>query len=183
MVYHSGAAMGLSSNILRNLTNHQTVIIFDNTHFNAHENATKVMMLLNGKTVDKPKKSIAKLYGNVLMTKGDTAARETLETLKKDTADYYLSEDEMNSLGYDFTGNKNPYHLPEQRLYKQALETFKTNVDLFPDNWNTYDSYAETLLANGQKEEAIKMYQKSLELNPKNENGKNVLQRLLNNKN
>jgi hypothetical protein len=32
LVYHSGAAMGLSSNILRNVTKHQTVILFDNAH-------------------------------------------------------------------------------------------------------------------------------------------------------
>lgn len=114
LVYHSGAAMGLSSNILRNITKHQTVILFDNMHFNAHENATKTIMLLNGKNVEIPKKSIAKIYGNILLNKGVTEAKETLQTLKKDTANYYLSEDEMNSLGYDFMGNSNPYHLPEQ---------------------------------------------------------------------
>lgn len=179
LVYHSGAAMGLSSNILRNVTKHQTVILFDNAHFNAHENATKLMMLLNGKKVDTPKKSIARTYGNILMNKGAAEARETLETLKKDTLNYYLSENEMNALGYDFMGATNPYHLPEQRFYKQAVETFKTNADLFPNSWNAYDSYAEALLANGQKEEAIKMYQRSIELNPDNNNGKKVLEGLL----
>lgn len=179
LVYHSGAALGLSSNILRNVTKHQTVILFDNTHFNAHENATKTMMLLNGKNIDLPKKSIAKVYGKTLLGKGTTAAKEALEILIKDTASYYLSEDEMNSLGYDFMGNSNPYHLPEQHFYKQAVETLKINVDLFPNSWNAYDSYGEALLADGQKEEAIKMYQKSIELNPKNEGGKKILQKLL----
>lgn len=179
MVYHSGAAMGLSSNLLRNITKHQTVILFDNAHFNAHENASNFMMLLNGKKVAMPRKSIAKLYGNSLMHQGAKAANELLERLKKDTANYYLSEDEMNTLGYDFMGNSNPYHLPEQHFYKQAVETLKKNVDLFPNSWNAYDSYAEALLADGQKEEAIKMYQKSVELNPGNENGKKILDKLL----
>lgn len=180
MVYHSGAAMGLSSTILRNVSTGQTVIIFDNTHFNAHENATKVMMLLNGKKVEMPKKSLAILYGNVLMSKGATQARQTLETLKNDNDNYYLSEGEMNSLGYDFIGKINPYHLPEQHFFIQAIETFKTNVNLFPNSWNAYDSYAEALLVDGQKDEAIKMYRKSIELNPNNENGKKVLQEILN---
>lgn len=179
LVYHSGAAMGLSSNLLRNVTKQQTVVLFDNTHFNTHENATKVMLLLNGKNVDLPKKSLARLYGRVLLNKGATAARETLEALRKDTATYDLSEDEMNSLGYDFLGNSNPYHLPEQHFYKQAVETLQMNVALFPHSWNAYDSCAEALLADGQKAEAIKMYQKSVELNPKNENGKKILQQLL----
>ncbi|MDP9955463.1 CubicO group peptidase (beta-lactamase class C family) [Epilithonimonas hungarica] len=179
LVYHSGAAMGLSSNILRNVTKHQTVILFDNAHFNAHENATKVMMLLNSKKVETPKKSIAKIYGNILYNKGATEARETLESLRKDTLNYYLSENEMNALGYDFMGNNNPYHLPEKHFYKQAIESFKTNTDLFPNSWNTYDSYAEALLESGQKEEAVKMYQKSIDLNPDNKNGRKVLEGLL----
>lgn len=179
LVYHSGAAMGLSSNILRNVTKQQTVILFDNTHFNAHENATKIMMLLNGKNVEQPKKSIAKIYGNILFNKGTVKAKKNLETLKKDTTNYDLSEDEMNSLGYDFLGNSNPYHLPEQHFYKQPIETLKTNVDLFPNSWNAYDSYAEALLIDGQKAEAIKMYQKSIDLNPKNENAKKILEKLL----
>lgn len=172
MVYHSGAAMGLSSNILRNITKKQTVILFDNAHFNAHENATNVMKLLNDEQVDMPKKSIANVYGAVLLNKGAAAAKETLLILRKDSSNYYLSEDEMNTLGYDFMGNSNPYHLPEKHLYKQAVETLKMNVELFPGSWNAYDSYAEALLADGQKEEAIKMYKKSVELNPGNENGK-----------
>lgn len=179
LVYHSGAAMGLSSNILRNISKHQTVIIFDNAHFNAHENATNVMMLLNNQKVAMPKKSIAKLYGAVLLNKGPEAAKETLLKLRKDSSNYYLSEDEMNTLGYDFMGNENPYHLPVKHLYKQAVETLKLNVELFPGSWNAYDSYAEALLADGQKEEAIKMYRKSVELNPGNENGKKTLQKLL----
>jgi hypothetical protein len=31
-----------------------------------------------------------------------------------------------------------------------------------PVSWNVYDSYGEALLKNGQKEEAIKAYQKSV---------------------
>ncbi len=178
-VYHSGAATGLSCIILRNITKRQTVILFDNTHYNAHENATKLLQLLNRKAVDYPKKSIAKIYGRVLLGMGAVAAKETLEGLKKDTINYILSEDEMNSLGYDFMGNDNPYHLPEEHKYKLALETFKLNMNLFPTSWNVYDSYGESLLANGKKKEAIKMYQKSLEINPQNENGKKILETLL----
>jgi predicted Zn-dependent protease len=101
-------------------------------------------------------KSIAKIYGNILLNKGATEARETLESLRKDTLNYYLSENEMNTLGYDFIGNSNPYHLPEKHFYKQAVETLKTNVELFPNSWNVYDSYAEALLEDGQKKKLSK---------------------------
>lgn len=58
----------------------------------------------------------------------------------------------------------------------EALETFKANTRLFPNSWNVYDSYGEALLKYGQKEEAIKMYKKSVQLNPDNQNGKKVLE-------
>ena len=49
----------------------------------------------------------------------------------------------------------------------------------FPKSSNIYDSYGEALLQCGKKEDAIKMYQKAIELNPDNENGKKVLKELL----
>jgi CubicO group peptidase (beta-lactamase class C family) len=182
IVYHSGAATGLSCVLLRNISKHQTIILFDNTHYNAHEIAFNALSVLNGKLVPYPKKSIAKIYARVLLGDGPDAARDTLNVLKKDSLHYLLSEDEMNSLGYDFLGgtnNPNPYHFPEEHKYLEAVKTFKLNIQLFPNSWNVYDSYGEALLIIGQKEEAIKMYNKSIELNPKNEGGKKALEKLL----
>jgi CubicO group peptidase (beta-lactamase class C family) len=182
IVYHSGAATGLSCILLRNISKHQTIIIFDNTHYNAHEIASNALKVLNGIQVSYPKKSIAKIYAKVLLASGADIARDTLNSLKKDTLNYLLSEDEMNSLGYDFMGgnnNPNPYHFPEEHKYSEAVETLKLNMQLFPNSWNVYDSYGEALLNTGEKEEAIKMYKKSIELNPKNEAGKKILEQLL----
>jgi len=181
-VYHSGAATGLSCVLLRNISKHQTVIVFDNTHYNAHEIAFNTLKILNWVQVPYPKKSIAKIYAKVLLNSGANAAKDSLNALKKDSLHYFLSEDEMNSLGYDFMGgsnNPNPFHFPEEHKYMEAVETLKLNMELFPDSWNVYDSYGEALLIVGRKDEAIKMYKKSIDLNPKNEGGKNVLDQLL----
>ena len=62
-----------------------------------------------------------------------------------------------------------------QNKKTEAVETFSTATKIFPKSWNAYDSYGEALLLNNQKDEAIRMYKKSLELNPDNENGKKVL--------
>ncbi len=59
-----------------------------------------------------------------------------------------------------------------------AEAVFKANTLFFPSSWNTYDSYGEVLLKNGKKQEAIKMYRKSIELNPGNENGIKVLKQV-----
>jgi tetratricopeptide (TPR) repeat protein len=59
-----------------------------------------------------------------------------------------------------------------------AYEVFKIDIGLFPESWNVYDSYGEILLKKGRKEEAIRMYERSIELNPKNENGLKVLKQI-----
>lgn len=184
IVYHNGNATGLSCIILRNISRRQTVIVFDNIHSNNSEPlGFAVIKMLNGISVPQPRKSIAAVYARVLLKQGATKARDTVLQLKNDTLRYYLSEDEINVLGYDFMGgvnNPNPYRFAEERKYQQALETFKLNTELFPDSWNVYDSYGEILLLLGRKDEAIKMYEKSVQLNPKNEGGKKILEQLKN---
>jgi tetratricopeptide (TPR) repeat protein len=139
--------------------------------------------LLNGLEVNNPRKSLAKVYARVLLSSGADLARDSLYRLRNDSLNYWLSEDEMNSLGYEFLGgsnNPNPFHFPEVHKYPEAIETFRLNVELFPNSWNVYDSYGEALLAVGRKEEAIRMYKRSIELNPKNEGGKMQLEKLMN---
>lgn len=179
IVYHAGAATGLSCVLIRNISKEQTIILFDNTKTNAQEMGMNALKILNGIDVPYPKKGITKIYAKVLLKNGADAARDTLNRLRKDTLNHFLSEDEMNLLGYNFMGgvnNPNPYRFPEEHKYKEAIETFKLNMELFPGSWNVYDSYGEALLVVGQKEEAIKMYKKSIELNPNNEGGKKVLE-------
>ena len=55
---------------------------------------------------------------------------------------------------------------------------FKLNVDAFPQSWNVYDSYGDALMKNGDTEEAIESYQKSIELNPENENAIKMLEEI-----
>ena len=88
---------------------------------------------------------------------------------KKGESIYRHSEDYLNDLGYV---------LMENGELEKSLEVFKLNVYLFPNNWNVYDSYGEALLNLNKKVEAIKMYNKSIELNPNNENAKTVLEKL-----
>jgi len=80
------------------------------------------------------------------MKQGENRARSELNKLKKDTLNYYLDEQEINSLGYALLGNSNPYNLPESHMYSEALTTLKLNVELFPTSWNAYDSYGEISL-------------------------------------
>ena len=52
------------------------------------------------------------------------------------------------------------------------------NIKLFPDSWNAYDSYGEALQESGRLDESLNNYRKSLELNPENQHGLNVIAEL-----
>ena len=58
-----------------------------------------------------------------------------------------------------------------------ALELFKLNVKLFPEDGNLWDSLGEAYLKYNQKEKAIKCYTKAVELG--SEGSKNTLKNLL----
>ena len=49
---------------------------------------------------------------------------------------------------------------------------------MFPQSSNVYDSLGEAYMLNGGKELAIKNYEKSLELDPKNTNAVDMLKKL-----
>jgi Flp pilus assembly protein TadD len=55
---------------------------------------------------------------------------------------------------------------------------FGKNVELHPASWNVYDSLGEAYMKNGDKELAVKNYQKSIELNPTSESGREALKKL-----
>ena len=95
---------------------------------------------------------------------------EASNSLKKQELKYQHSEANLNSWGYS---------LVEQGELDKALEIFNLNTILYPSSWNAFDSFGEILLKANRKEEAIKMYKKSLELNPDNKKGVKILKQLL----
>jgi tetratricopeptide (TPR) repeat protein len=83
-----------------------------------------------------------------------------------DNQDYNISESNINIIGYE---------LIKQDRNMDALRILKLNTEKYPDDFITHDSYGEILLLTGDKENAIKACEKSLALNPDNENAKKVL--------
>lgn len=90
-----------------------------------------------------------------------------IEEAKK--ANTPFEEDELNNWGYSL--------LKEKRI-KDAIEIFKLNVFLFPESANTYDSLGEMYAFMDETELAIKNYEYSLKLNPKNKNAEEQLKKL-----
>lgn len=89
--------------------------------------------------------------------------------LKDDPASEAVSERMLNFHGYD--------RLSEGKV-KLARAIFKANMILYPNSSNVYDSYADAVLEDGDKAEAIKYYTKALSMDPKNEELRRKLARL-----
>ncbi len=74
--------------------------------------------------------------------------------------------------------NSNAYSFIRQEKFNIALDFFKLNIELYPQSYNVYDSIAECYLKMGNKVLAIINYNKSLELNPNNQNAVKILKEL-----
>jgi CubicO group peptidase (beta-lactamase class C family) len=178
IVWHTGGQPGALSVFIRNITKKQTVIMFDNA-FNRslYGNGFNIIAILNNKPVIFRKESLTRKYSHFLINDGVDAAFCKFQSLKADSAHYYLSEDDMNELGLQLL-----YAATFKNHNELSLEVLKLNTLFFSDSFNTYDSYGEALAKNKKTEDAIFMYEKSIKLNPANESGKQALKQLLDSK-
>jgi pentatricopeptide repeat protein len=114
--------------------------------------------------------SAATALGDMVEEMGiDKAVDKIRAAHVNESRDYFFLEADINQLGYRFMN---------QELMPEAIAVFKLNVEFFPESWNVYDSLAEACVKSGDTDKAIKLYNKSLELNPDNENGKQMLARI-----
>ena len=102
--------------------------------------------------------------------KGTAAALARYDNLKqsKDGASQ-IHEAVLNNLGYRllFSGKE-----------QDAILVFRKNVSEYPQSSNVYDSLGEAYMKAGQKDLAIQDYEKSLQLDPKNNNAVEQLKKL-----
>lgn len=95
----------------------------------------------------------------------EPALIETVESVKP----ILISASELNTYGYVLMASKE---------MDKALLVFKMNILLYPKNANLYDSMGEYYFNTGEKESAKENYRKVLELDPKNENAKKMLEKM-----
>ena len=106
----------------------------------------------------------------VAQRKGVAAAIERLTEFKRTSSDLSLVvEKTLVFLAYMFVS--------EHRL-RDAIEIMKHTIKEYPNYWNAYDTLGEIYAHTGDKVHAIENYERSLELNPDNENGAEMLKKL-----
>jgi tetratricopeptide (TPR) repeat protein len=89
-----------------------------------------------------------------------------VKKLRDEGGDVYFEEASINTLGYELLNSSRT---------TEAIQVFKLNVEVYPNSSNVYDSLGEAYMKAGDSENAIANYRKSLELDPGNENAKEML--------
>ena len=116
------------------------------------------------------RKSIAETLSATIASAGvDQAVKQYHDFKIAPPMNYNFDEDELNALGYQLLHAKQD---------KEAIRIFQLNVEAYPHSSNVYDSLGEAYADAGDNPQAIVNYQKSLDLNPKNNGAVKMLQKL-----
>jgi pentatricopeptide repeat protein len=81
----------------------------------------------------------------------------------------FSSTADLNAFGYEVMGNNE---------IDGAVKVFEMNAKMFPESANVWDSLAEAYMKAGNMEMAKEYYKKSLELDPRNQNAKDMLKKI-----
>jgi len=116
------------------------------------------------------RKSIDDLLMTTILSEGIDAAIDEYRRLKNEQAGAYdFRERVLNRLGY---------RLLRRNMNQEAIGVFKLNIEVYPEYANGYDSLGEAYMNADQLDLAVENYEKSLELDPANENAAKMLARL-----
>ena len=112
--------------------------------------------------------SIATWIRETIDRDGTDGLQEKFDAVKKGSK-YLADENDINTLGYYYMG---------LLKFNEARAVFAINMREYPESFNVYDSYAESLMESGQVDSAKYYYAKSIEMNPANQNGIDQLAKL-----
>jgi len=116
-------------------------------------------------------RSAANMIFSILRGSDYNTAKSEIISIVNNEKDFSFSEQEFNALGY---------LLLEQKRANEAIEIFKIGTQKFPDSWNVFDSLGEAYMEAGNNTMAIESFEKSLKINPGNENATKLLKKLKN---
>jgi tetratricopeptide (TPR) repeat protein len=127
---------------------------------------------LNAALTDVPRKSLPELVKDAVSANDFPGAAAVYREWRADPVNAYaLAQIEvpMNALGYELLAGK--------RL-DQAIEVFKLNAAAFPESSNAFDSLGEAYRTRGNRDPAIRSYEKALELDPNMRSAADALKEL-----
>lgn len=109
-----------------------------------------------------------------VLEKGVAAIKDFFEDLSRRYGfEIHASMQTLNVFGFN---------LMEEKKFKDAIEVYNYCISVYPDFWMAYHNLAYCYQQTGEKELAIKNYEKTLQLNPDNQVAEERLKKLKNNK-
>ena len=166
LIEHSGGINGFHTLISRMPEDKNLAVFLNNTGgTNLNEMNKAIRAILYNKPYEMPKISLAETLHIDVEAKGLKVALANFKENKKSDS-YEHNEGDINVLGYTFL---------QLAKVPEAIEIFKLNVAAFPNSGNCYDSLGEAYLASGDKKLALLNYKKSVDLDPTNESGKQII--------
>jgi tetratricopeptide (TPR) repeat protein len=114
--------------------------------------------------------ALSDLLAQLIDEEGVDAAEERFTELREEEfEDYFVSESQLNMLGYQYLG---------KAQMNEALAVMEMNVALHPTSGNTHDSLAEIYYNLGRREDSLHEYRRSLDLDPSNTNAEKFIKEL-----
>lgn len=170
-ISHGGGINGFNTLINRLTDDKHVIILLNNTGGTIlQEISNAIINILYDLPYELPKRPLMDELAKAQAEAGIAGAIKKYRQLKADYPDRYnFQERVLNNFGY---------MLVRQGNFPDAIEVFKLNVEAYPNAFNTYDSLGEAYMLNGDKALAIKNYEKSLALNPENDNAREMLKKL-----
>lgn len=118
----------------------------------------------------KPQKSLREIALELFQANDLKSFRAKAIEYKNNPVNIYQSvEAEINAFGY---------RLIQLKKMDEALEMFKLNAELYPESANVYDSLGDVYEQTGNKAEAIKNYEKALQIDATYPSSVEALRRL-----
>jgi CubicO group peptidase (beta-lactamase class C family) len=117
-------------------------------------------------------KSIAAAILHMMHTRGVPAALARYRQLKATAAkDYIFNPGELNRIGYA---------LLHRGRVEEAIQVWEFNAREYPGDWNVHDSLGDGYAAGGpaRAKDAVASFRRSLELNPKNDHAREMIDRI-----
>ncbi|AZA90075.1 Penicillin-binding protein E [Chryseobacterium nakagawai] len=171
---HSGGINGFSCNIARIPEDKIYVILLDNTRAGKRGGQLEsviddIFNVLYNKTISLPKPLVIyEVYRKIKASSVEEGILYLKDIKKNKFNSYNFNgfENELNKLAYKFLGENNT---------DAALKIIDYAVSEFPNSFNVYDTRGEIYFIRKDYPESKKNYQKTLQLNPNNDNAKEML--------
>lgn len=177
IIGHAGSGTGFSTYFMRVPSERVTIIILSNSdEASASKVAYDLAAIVFGAEYRLPEAQPREIITEVLLQKGVEAAVQKYHELKRAQPltsspqnSNKFRERLLNSMGYDLLRNGR---------VKDAIAIFALNCEAFPQSSNVFDSLGEAYLLDKNYTKALENYKKSVELDSKNNHGKEEIKKI-----